>query len=189
MEVFKTITVQHRYFVHSCLVLSMVSITAWVTISMLFKRTHRKQSNNKQQCSNNKIEPTPLIAITGCDTGLGYSIVMRYLNGEHCVENHSDNQVFNFSLTNKRKLKLPSKIAIIAFCLDLNGPGAKHLLQQSLVKQHTKLFLRQLDLTDPDSIKQSVTYINDLVKGNLEDDTHDNTNSHNYSEWLNVIRS
>ncbi|XP_050531257.1 11-beta-hydroxysteroid dehydrogenase type 2 isoform X2 [Daktulosphaira vitifoliae] len=77
----------------------------------------------------------PLIVITGCDTGLGYSTVVRY--------------------TNKN---ISRKIAIIALCL--NEKQAKHLTD---LFNNINLEAWSFDLRDSKSIKQTVTRIKSLI--------------------------
>lgn len=167
-EVLKIIKDKNHYTIRNCLVISMVSVVAWITKSVLLKKKIKTEQNNyNQQYENEKC--IPLIVITGCDTGLGYSIVMKYLNGGHCIENLNNVNTYNFPIFKSKKLIIPRHIAIVAFCLNPNGSGAKCLLQQSLENKNIHLFVRQLDLTDKDSIKNGVTFISNLLEQNVED--------------------
>jgi len=176
-EIFKMVKVKNHYVVQSCLVLSFVVVTTWVTISIF-----KKKKNRKQQNYDDKIILTPLIVITGCDTGLGYSIVMRYLNDDHCNENKNYCQVYNhLSKFYFKKLTVPNKIAIVAFCLNPNSPGAKCLLQLSLKSNKIQLFVRKLDLTDSESIMNGVAFVKNL----LEYDGIENKMPNKYSKSAN----
>ncbi|XP_060844494.1 D-beta-hydroxybutyrate dehydrogenase, mitochondrial isoform X2 [Rhopalosiphum padi] len=138
-------------------------------------------------CSNNYVnhgnisnyqceKPFSNKKLFGCDTGLGYSIVMRYLNGEHFNKNQKKSKIHDLLFFNNKVLIVPSRIAIVAFCLNPNSPGAKYLHQLSLKNNNIKLFVRQLDLTDTDSIKTGVNFINDLLQQNIDIiDSHDKT--------------
>lgn len=126
-----------------------------------------KRKNSAIVPENGKTSATdagliPLIAITGCDTGLGYSIVMRYLNGLYCDEERSKS--FDY-----KQLFVPQKFAIVAFCLNPEGLGGNRLIEQSLKSSGVKLFVRQLDLTDVHSIKRSATFIVDLLTENVDE--------------------
>jgi len=126
-------------------------------MSILLKRKRRIRT---LQDKNGNIIFIPLIVVTGCDTGLGYSIVMRYLNDEY--RNEKYNKIFSY------KTIVPKKIAIIAFCLNPKGSGASCLIKQS-ENSNVKLFVKQLDLTDTDSIKKGVTFIVDLLTKNIDE--------------------
>lgn len=156
---------KNHYVIQSCLAISLVTVTTWVT-KILRKKIKIRQNDNAQQCVNNKITSIPLIVITGCDTGLGYSIVMRYLKGEHVNKNQNDSKIYN--IFNNKALIIPSRIAIVAFCLNPNSPGAKCLLQLSLENTNIQLFVKQLDLTDTDSIKTGVSFVTDLLQTNVD---------------------
>ncbi|VVC31073.1 NAD(P)-binding domain,Short-chain dehydrogenase/reductase SDR [Cinara cedri] len=155
-EIFKYIKVTN--IIAQCCLITSISVTVAISV-LLHKRNRKKQNEN--------ITLTPLIVITGCDTGLGYSIVMRYLNGSHSP-NQNYSKLFN-GLFNHNKLKIPSKIAIVAFCLNLNSTGAKYLFQKSINNTNIELFIRQLDLTDKNSIKNGVTFIIELLENNLDE--------------------
>ncbi|KAE9523969.1 hypothetical protein AGLY_015616 [Aphis glycines] len=129
-----------------------ITVTTWIT-KILRKNNKIRQNSNARQFISDKITSIPLIIITGCDTGLGYSIVMRYLKGNYINENQKN---------------VPNRIAIVAFCLNLNSPGAKCLHQLSLINNNIQLFVKQLDLTDTDSIKTGVNFINDLLQQNID---------------------
>lgn len=150
-----------NHYVLSGLAFSLVPIMAWITSVLLKRKNHIIQENN------GKILIIPLIIITGCDTGLGYSIVMRYLNDGHCNENY--NKIFNLLTFNYKKIIVPKKIAIVAFCLNPKGFGPNCLIKQSLKSSKVKLFVRQLDLTDSDSIKKGVTFIVDLLEQDIDE--------------------
>lgn len=150
--------------------LVITSIFVAVLIGILKRRRSVKQSNKTYlHSTNNKIKRTPLIVITGCDTGLGYSIVMRYLNYDYCNKNQNHCKTINLPLFNSKKLIVPNKIAIVAFCLDPQGPGAKNLLQSSLTNSRVELFVRKLDLTDHKSIKIGTTFVNNLLERNMNE--------------------
>ena len=163
MKILQNINVRNHYVVQSCLVISLVTVTIWIT-----KILRKKISHNAQQCVNDKISSIPLVIITGCDTGLGYSIVMRYLKGEHLNKNQNNSKIYNMLFSNNKALLIPNKIAIIAFCLNPNSPGAKRLVQLSLENSNIQLFVRQLNLTDNDSIKTGVTFVTDLLQQNVD---------------------
>ncbi|XP_003247453.1 retinol dehydrogenase 7 isoform X2 [Acyrthosiphon pisum] len=165
MKIFQIINVRNHYVIHSCLAISLVTVTVWMTKIL---RKKKKRSHNAQQCVNNKIISIPLVIITGCDTGLGYSIVMRYLKGEHLNKNQNNSKIYNMLFSNNKALLVPNKIAIIAFCLNTNSPGAKCLVQLSLENNNIQLFVRQLNLTDNDSIKTGVTFVTDLLQQNVD---------------------
>lgn len=170
MKIFQILNVKNHYVIQSCLAISLVTVTTWVT-KILIKKIRMRQNDNAQQCVNNKIISIPLIVITGCDTGLGYSIVMRYLKGEHINKNQNVNKIYN--IFNNKALIIPSRIAIVAFCLNPDSPGAKCLLQLSLKNTNIQLFVRQLDLTDTDSIKSGVRFVTDLLQTNVDiNDSH-----------------
>lgn len=183
MELFKLVKVKNQCVVQSCLIISMVSIATWMTISTMLKKNRKKQ--NDSQCINSEIIPTPLVVITGCDTGLGYSIVMRYLNGENLNDNENNYYIsMNFLTNNHKKLIVPRNIAIVAFCLNPNGPGAKQLLQHSLKNTKIQLFIQQLDLTNAESIKKSVEFVNTLLKKNYdESDTATEIGYYKYGKY------
>lgn len=166
MEIFQVIKVKN-HIIHSGLALSLISVTAWMTISVLLKRKNRKNDNG-QHYTNDTLIPIPLVVITGCDTGLGYSIVMKYLKDDHCTTCQNSSYVYNLLGFNRKKLKIPSKIAIIAFCLNPNGPGAKCLIKLSFENRKIQLFVKQLDLTNSDSIKNGVMFITDLLQQNVD---------------------
>jgi len=155
------ITKPRNHYVLSFLAFSLVPVMAWITSVLLKRKNHIVQDNN------GKILLIPLIVITGCDTGLGYSIAMRYLKDEHCNKNY--NKLFNLLMFNYKKIIIPKKIAIVAFCLNPEGFGPNCLIKQSLKNSKVKLFVRQLDLTDSDSIKNSVTFIVDLLEQNIDE--------------------
>jgi len=163
MKIFQTINVRSHYVIQSCLVISLVTVTIWIT-----KILRKKISYNAQQFISDKKNSIPLVIITGCDTGLGYSIVMRYLKGEHLNKNQNNSKIYNMLFSNNKSLLIPNKIAIIAFCLNLNSPGAKCLVQLSLENNNIQLFVRQLNLTDNDSIKTGVTFVTDLLQQNVD---------------------
>lgn len=142
---------QNRFI--SYFALSFVPVIVWMTSVLL-----KKKNPTVIRQDNSKTLLLPLIVITGCDTGLGYSIVMRYLNDEK----HSE--IFNY-----KKLFAPRKIGIIAFCLNPEGLGANSLIKQSFKSNRVKLFIRQLDLTDTHSIKSGVTFINDTLTQNVDE--------------------
>lgn len=77
----------------------------------------------------------PLIVITGCDTGLGYSTVVRYM-----------------------KKNVFEKIAIVALCL--NEKRAKELIDQF---NNINLEAWSFDLRDSESINQTIVKINSLI--------------------------
>lgn len=171
MQIFTIIDIKNRY-VQSCLVISLVSVTTWIT-KILKQKYKIRQNNIAQHNVNDKIISIPLIVITGCDTGLGYSIVMRYLKGEHSNKNQNDSKVFNLPFFNNKALIVPSRIAIVAFCLNPNGAGAKWLLQQSLKNNSVQLFVKQMDLTSTDSIKAGANFVTDLLQQNVnKNDTY-----------------
>jgi len=175
MEIFQIINVKNHSLIKSCLVISLVTVTTLIT-KVLRKKNKIRQKGNAQQYISDKITSIPLIVITGCDTGLGYSIVMRYLNGEHFNKNQKKSKIHDLLFFNNKVLIVPSRIAIVAFCLNPNSPGAKYLHQLSLKNNNIKLFVRQLDLTDTDSIKTGVNFINDLLQQNIDIiDSHDKT--------------
>ncbi|XP_026817855.1 D-beta-hydroxybutyrate dehydrogenase, mitochondrial [Rhopalosiphum maidis] len=175
MEIFQIINMKNHYLIKSCLVISLVTVTTLIT-KVLRNKNKIRQKGNAQQYISDKITSIPLIVITGCDTGLGYSIVMRYLNGEHFNKNQKKSKIHDLLFFNNKVLIVPSKIAIVAFCLNPNSPGAKYLHQLSLKNNNIKLFVRQLDLTDTDSIKTGVNFINDLLQQNIDiTDSHDKT--------------
>ena len=181
MEIFQIINVKNHYIIQSCLVISLITVTTWITI--LRKKNKIRHNNNAQKYCNDKINSIPLIVITGCDTGLGYSIVMRYLKGENFNKNQKDNKIYNL-LFNKKALIIPSRIAIVAFCLNPNSSGAKCLLQLSLKNNNIQLFVRQLDLTDTNSIKTGVTFVTDLLQQNFDIiGTHNETISLKYGMY------
>jgi len=93
---------------------------------------------------------------------------MRYLKGEHLNKNQNDNKIYNMLFSNNKALLIPSRIAIVAFCLNPKSPGAKCLVQHSLKNNNIQLFVRQLDLTDTGSIKTSVTFVTDLLQQNVD---------------------
>lgn len=163
MKTFQIINVKNHYVIQSCLVISLVTVTIWLT-TILRKKIKKSQNCNVQQCANNKIISIPLVVITGCDTGLGYSIVMRYLKGENFNNNQNYSNMYNMLFSNNKALLVPSRIAIVAFCLNPNSPGAKCLVQFSLKNNNIQLFVRQLDLTDTDSIKTGVTFVTNLLQ-------------------------
>ncbi|XP_022178484.1 retinol dehydrogenase 7 [Myzus persicae] len=164
MKIFQIINVKNHYVIQSCLVISLVTVTTWITAILRKKKKIRLNEN-----VNNKIISIPLIVITGCDTGLGYSIVMRYLKGEHFSKNQNNSKIYhNLLFFNNKPLIIPNRIAIVAFCLNPNSPGAKCLLQLSVKYTNIKLFVRQLDLTDTDSIKAGVTFVTDLLQQNVD---------------------
>lgn len=165
-EIFRYIEVKNN-IVQSCL------ITSISVVSILILLYRKKRNVNDYHNGNENNVSTPLIVVTGCDTGLGYSIVMKYLSGTHDFHKNN-NQVYNFPLFDHEKLTIPSKIAIIAFCLNPNGVGAKCLLQKSLNNTNIQLFIRQLDLTDKYSIKNGVTYITDLLQHSNDENKHNN---------------
>ncbi|XP_060858990.1 retinol dehydrogenase 5-like [Metopolophium dirhodum] len=174
MKIFPKVIVKN-HIIQSVLVISLISVTTWMT-KILRKKTKRRQNDSTQQYVNDKISSIPLIVITGCDTGLGYSIVMRYLKGIHDNKNQKDSKIYNFLFFNNKALIVPSRIAIVAFCLNPNGPGAKSLIQLSLKNNNIQLFVRQLDLTDSESIKTGVTFITDLLQQNIDQfGTHNET--------------
>jgi len=171
MKILQNINVRNHYVIQSCLVISLVTVTIWIT-----KILRKKINHNAQQCVNDKISSIPLVIITGCDTGLGYSIVMRYLKGEHLNKNKNNSKIYNMLFSNNKALLVPNKIAIIAFCLNPNSPGAKRLVQLSLENSNIQLFVRQLNLTDNDSIKTGVTFVTDLLQQNVDTiDEHNET--------------
>lgn len=173
-EVLKVINDKNHFSIRSCLAITMVSVAAWLTKLVLLKKKNNKEQNNySQQYENEKIT-TPLIVVTGCDTGLGYSVVMRYLNGGHCNENLNNVHSYNFRIFKPKKLIIPSNFAIVAFCLNPNGVGAKCLLQQSLKSKNINLFIRRLDLTDKDSINDGVAFVSDLLEQNVEENRVNN---------------
>lgn len=71
MEIFQIINVKNHYLIKSCLVISLVTVTTWIT-KVLRKNNKIRQNDNAQQFISDKITSIPLIIITGCDTGLGY---------------------------------------------------------------------------------------------------------------------
>lgn len=164
MELFKLVKAKSQCIIQNCLIISTVSVVTWMTISAMLKRKNRNKLKDSQ-CINNETIPTPLIVITGCDSGLGYSIVMRYLNGEHL--NVNQNNLMNLQTYNYNKLIIPYNIAIVAFCLNPNGPGAKRL--RSLKNSNIQLFVKKLDLTNIDSIKKSAEFVNTLLKKTFEE--------------------
>lgn len=173
IEVLKIIKDKNPYAIQSCLAISAVSVAAWMTKLVLFKKNKKEQNNYSQLYENEKII-TPLIVITGCDTGLGFSVVMRYLIDGHCNENLNNVNSYNFPIFKPKKPIIPSNFAIVAFCLNPNGFGAKCLHQQSLKSKNIQLFIRRLDLTDTDSIEDGVTFISDLLEQNIEENSTSN---------------
>lgn len=135
---------------------------------MTIKKKSRKVDNS-QPNTNDKIIPIPLVVITGCDTGLGYSIVMKYLNEDHYTTNQNYSYLHNLPGFNHKKIIIPSKIAIVAFCLNPTGPGANCLIKQSLKNGKVRLFIKQLDLTNSNSIKSGVTFVTDLLQENFDE--------------------
>jgi len=93
---------------------------------------------------------------------------MRYLKDVHANKNQKDSKIYNFLFFNDKALIVPSRIAIVAFCMNPNGPGAKSLIQLSLKNNNIQLFVRQLDLTDSESIKTGVNFITDLLQQNID---------------------
>lgn len=93
---------------------------------------------------------------------------MRYLKGNYINENQKNGKIHDFLFFSNKSLIVPSRIAIVAFCLNPNSPGAKCLHQLSLKNNNIQLFVRQLDLTDTDSIKTGVNFINDLLQQNID---------------------
>lgn len=171
-EIFKYIKIKNHTFQSH--LITYISVLVCMAISvLLYKKNKKTQNDNDYHKENENNILTPLIVITGCDTGLGYSIVMRYLSGAH-NSNQDNNKVCNFPLFNYNKLEIPSKIAIVAFCLNPNSIGVKCLFQKSLNNINIQLFIRQLDLTDKDSIKNGVIFITDLLKHNFEEYKHNN---------------
>lgn len=152
------------YVVRTIILISVVSVTVWKTISILSKKKTRKDQNK-----NDQIILIPLIVITGCDTGLGYSVVMRYLNDGHSNENRTTNRIYNLLMFKRKQFIVPTKIAIVAFCLNPNGAGAKRLHQLSVDNNKIKLFVKQLDLTNTDSIKNCADFISDLLQQNVDE--------------------
>jgi hypothetical protein len=149
------------YDVRTYVFISVVSATVWITISILSKKRIKREQNKKDQIT------IPLIVITGCDTGLGYSVVTRYLNNRNSNENRNTNRIYNWFKC--KKLIVPPKIAIVAFCLNSNGSGAKRLHQLSVNNNEIQLFIKQLDLTNTDSIKNGVDFISDLLQRNVDE--------------------
>lgn len=152
----------------SCLMISLVAFTAWLT-SVFFQKNKKREQND-----NDKIMQTPLIIITGCDTGLGYSIVMRYLNNGHLDENQYFHKIFQFPMLSYKKNIIPKNIAIVAFCLNPSGSGAKRLLELSQKNSNIKLFVRHLDLTNADSITKGVTFVTNLLDQNFDENYTNN---------------
>jgi len=159
MKIFQILNVKNHYVIQSCLAISLVTVTTWIA-KILRKKIKIRQNDNAQQCVNNDIMLIPLIVITGCDTGLGYSIVMRYLKNEHKNQNNSK----IYDVFNNKALIIPSRIAIVAFCLNPISPGAKYLRQLSYKNTNITLFVRKLDLTDTDSIEDGVYFVKRLFQ-------------------------
>lgn len=168
-EIFKYIKIKNN-IVQSCLITSISVVSILI---VLYRKNRKKQNVNDYHNGNENNVSTPLIVVTGCDTGLGYSIVMKYLSGTHNLH-QNNNKVYNFPLFNHNKLTIPSKFAIIAFCLNPNGIGAKCLFQKSLNNTNIQLFIRQLDLTDKCSIENGVTFITDLLQQSYDENKHNN---------------
>lgn len=154
VEVLKIVKMKNLDVVRTFVVVSVVSVTVWITVSILSKKNRREQNKNDQII--------PLIVITGCDTGLGYSVVMRYLNNGHIYENQNTNKIYN--LFKRKTLIVPTKFAIVAFCLNPNGSGAKRLYQLSVDNNTIQLFIKKLDLSITDSIKNGANFISDLLQ-------------------------
>lgn len=169
-DIHKISKMKNHYIIQGFL--TFVSVMAF--LSFVLKKRNTKQQNKKYlHYKNNETVPTPLIVITGCDTGLGYSIVMRYLTYDNCNESQNYNNVINLQMFNCKQI-VPKHFAIVAFCLNPQGPGAKKLLQLALTNHKIKLFVRQLDLTDKDSIKNGVDFVNALLEYNInENEAHD----------------
>lgn len=162
---------KNHYIIQGFLALSFVSVVIFVSIA-LKKRNAKQQKKKYLHYKNNEIVLTPLVVITGCDTGLGYSIVMRYLTYDNCNESQNCSNVINLQIFNCKQI-VPKHFAIVAFCLNPQGPGAKKLLQVALTNKKIKLFIKQLDLTDRDSIKNGVNFVNALLEYNIiENEEH-----------------
>lgn len=161
VEILKIVKIKNLYAVRTYIFISVVSATVWITILILSKKNIRREQNNKNQIK------IPLIVITGCDTGLGYSVVTRYLNNGHNNKNQNPNRIYN--LFKSKKLIVPHKIVIVAFCLNSNGSGAKRLHQLSINNNEIQLFIKQLDLTNKDSIKNGADFISDLLQRNVDE--------------------
>lgn len=170
-DIHKISKMKNHYIIQGFLTLTFVSVVIFVSI--VFKKRNAKQQKKKYlHYKNNEIVVTPLIVITGCDTGLGYSIVMRYLTYDNCNESQNYSNVINLRIFNCKQI-VPKHFAIVAFCLNPKGPGAKKLLQVALTNNKIKLFIRQLDLTDKDSIKNGVNFVNALLEYNInENEAH-----------------
>jgi len=153
--------------VKSTLVITSVFVA--VLIGLLKRRNVKQTNGTYLHSTKDEKKRTPLIVITGCDTGLGYSIVMRYLNYDYCNKNQNHCIPINSSLFSSKQQLVPNKIAIVAFCLDPQGPGAKNLLQLSLTNSRVELFVRQLDLTDHESIKIGTAFVNNLLEHNMNE--------------------
>lgn len=145
-------------------------------------KTKNRKNNNGHRCTNDKILPIPLVIITGCDTGLGYSVVLRYLNENHYTMNQNYSYLYNLPGFNYKKLIIPSKIAVVAFCLNPTGPGPNCLIKHSLKNKKIILFVKQLDLTNSNSIKNGVTFVTDLLQENYENNKLSETGCFKYSQ-------
>lgn len=166
-NIHKISKMKNHYIVQGFLTLTFVSVAIFVSI-VLKKRKAKQQNKKFLHYKNNEIVRTPLIVITGCDTGLGYSIVMRYLTYDNCNESQNYSNVINLQIFNCKQI-VPKNFAIVAFCLNPQGSGAKKLLQAALTNKKIKLFIRQLDLTDKDSIKNGVNFVNTLLEYNVNE--------------------
>lgn len=184
IEIFKTIKAQHPMPVNSFLVISGVSLATWTIHILLKRKSQRKQYDNNQSCFNNDktIKTLPLVVITGCDTGLGYSVVTRYLSYKWCSKCQNNNKMIS-SIFGCNHLIIPSEMAIIAFCLNPDGPGAKRLKQESRHNKNIKFFVEKLDLTDEESIEKAVKFLVDLVNRNPdENNAHNEKSQFKYSK-------
>lgn len=183
----KMIKINNHSVIKSCWIITLVSVTTLITI--IFKTLKKRQpTENDQNYRNNKLLPIPLIIITGCDTGLGYSIVMKYLNDDHYNKRQNYRKVFNFSLFSHKQIVIPNKVAIVAFCLNPSGPGAKRLHKLSHENINVKLFIKQLDLTDTKSIKEAVHFVNDLLEHKINENNTNDTFSKQKALMLTVTK-
>lgn len=155
MDLLDTFGIKHYCGVQQIVIILMTSATVLITITIILKRMTPINSTDKL---------IPLVIISGCDTGLGYSLIMRYLNSNGNQKKCKENTSFVF---NSNKL-VPNKFALIAFVLNPHGKGATHLIKQSLKNNKIELFVKELDLTNPDSIKNATIFVDKLLEKKLE---------------------
>lgn len=156
MDVLSAFGIMHNYGVQEIIIILMTSATVLITITIILRRM--------KPIYNPTDKLIPLVIVSGCDTGLGYSIIMRYLNGNGNQNNCKE----NISSVFKSENLIPNKFALVAFVLNPSGAGATHLIKQSLKNNKIELFVEKLDLTNSDSIKNATIFVDKLLEKKLK---------------------